>query len=85
VATVGKGGWMNGKDKIGSLAKQRSSVLGKDLCHGKRIFLALPLGPANATLLLRELAFPVPLALLLAPGRPDKGRRYKFFERNGML
>jgi len=71
---------MNGKDKFGSLAKQRSMRFRQRPLAGKRIFFALPLGPADATFLLRELAFPVPLALLLASCRPDKGRRYKFFE-----
>lgn len=69
-----------GKTKPDHWQNKRRCILGKDLCHSKRIFFALPLGPADATLLLRELAFPVPLALLLAPSRPDKGRGYKFYE-----
>jgi hypothetical protein len=69
--------WERQKWIIG--ANKRRCVLGKDLCHSKCILFTLLLGPADATFLLRELAFLVPLALLLAPYRPNMGGRYEFF------
>ena len=75
-----------GKIKTDHLSQnKRQCILGKDLCHRQWIFLALPLGPADAPLLLCELSFPVPFALLYAPCRPDKSRRYKFFLKRDAL
>ena len=60
-----------------ALANKHRYILGKDLSHGKWVFLALALGPADTPLLLPELAILVLFAPLLASRRPDKRRRYK--------
>src|ERR1700733_10305789 len=69
---------MNGVKSAYIMANKRRCILGKDLSHRKWILLSLPLGPTDTLLLLRELAFLVLFALLLASRRPDKRRRYKF-------
>ena len=56
------------------LANKHQYILGKYFGHSKWILLSLPLGPTDTLLLLRELAFLVPFALLLAFRRPDKRR-----------
>ena len=60
------------------LANKHRCILGKDFGHGKWILLSLSFGPTDALLLLCELAFLVPFALLLASRRPDKRRGHKF-------
>lgn len=88
MTTVGKGCmWgSRGETKTDHLSQnKRPCILGKDLCHRKRVLLPLPLGPADAPLLLCELSFPVPSALLYSPCRPDKSRRYKFFLKRDAL
>ncbi len=69
---------LNGVKNAYIQANKHRCILGKDLSHRKWILLSLSLGPTDTLLLLRELAFLVPFALLLASRRPDKRRRYKF-------
>jgi hypothetical protein len=82
VTTVGKGA-EHGRERQKrllhmALANKHRCVLGKDFCHRKWILLSLTLRPTYTLLLLRELAFLVLFAPLLASRRPDKRRRYKF-------
>jgi hypothetical protein len=84
MTTVGKGECGDegeGQKRITCRKNKHRRVLGKDLCHPKRVLLAFPLGLTYATLMLCELSFPVPFALLFSPCRPDESRRHKFFEK----